>query len=113
MRVTITVWGNRISPVFDVAQTILMAEILEQAVVDISYHSIPLMIPSSIAQKIVALKPDTLICGAISSEPAQIIENAGISLLPFITGKAETILQRFVDEQEINSFLMPGCSDDF
>lgn len=110
MKVALTVWGNRISPVFDSAQTVLLAEILEKKIVDKTFEFIPLLIPVAIARKIVGFNPDSLICGAISQEPARIIEDAGISLIPFISGKAEPILQAYAQNLEINKYCMPGCS---
>ncbi len=109
MKVAVTVWGNRISPVFDSAQTLLLAEILDKQIVDEKLEYIPLLIPVSIARKIVELNPDSLICGAISQQPAQIIENAGITLLPFISGKAESVLQAYAQDLAINKYCMPGC----
>ena len=110
MRVALTVWGNRISPVFDSAQTVLLAEVLDKQVVDQKLEFIPLLIPVSIARKIVAFNPDSLICGAISQQPARIIEDAGITLIPFISGKAELILQTYAQNLGISNYCMPGCS---
>ena len=61
MKVAITVWGNRISPVFDSAQTVLLAELLDKQVVDKRLEFIPLLVPESLARKVVALNPDALI----------------------------------------------------
>ncbi len=109
MKVAITVWGNRISPVFDSAQTLLLAEIRDKKIVDRKFEFIPLLVPVSIARKIVELRPDSLICGAISQQPATIIEDAGITLVAFISGRADTILQAYARNLEINRFCMPGC----
>ncbi|MEE4166305.1 MAG: NifB/NifX family molybdenum-iron cluster-binding protein [Desulfocapsaceae bacterium] len=110
MKVAITVWGNRISPVFDSAQTLLLAEIRGKQIVDKKIEFMPLLVPVSIARKIVELGPDSLICGAISRQPAKIIEDAGITLVPFISGKAEPILRAYARNLEINRFCMPGCA---
>ena len=109
MKVAITVWGNRISPVFDSAQTLLLASILEKKIVEKKIEFMPLLVPVSIAKRIVELNPDTLICGAISQQPAKIIEDAGITLVPFISGKAEPILKAYAQNLEIHQFCMPGC----
>ena len=109
MKVAITVWGNRISPVFDSAQTLLLADIRDKKIVNRTLEFIPLLVPLSIARKIVELGPDSLICGAISQQPAKIIEDAGITLVPFISGRADTILQAYAQDLEINRFCMPGC----
>ena len=110
MKVAITVWGNRISPVFDSAQTLLLAKVEDSRVVEKKLEFIPLLIPVSIARKIVALNPDSLICGAISHQPARIIEDAGITLLPFISGKAELVLKAYALNLELKKYYMPGCN---
>ncbi len=110
MKVALTVWGNRISPVFDSAQTVLLAEVLDKKIIDKTFEFIPLLIPVAIARKIVDFNPDSLICGAISQEPARIIEDAGITLIPFISGKAEPILRAYAQNMAINQYCMPGCS---
>lgn len=109
MKVAITVWGNRISPVFDSAQTVLLAELLDKQVVHKRLEFIPLLAPESLARKVAALNPDALICGAISEQPARIIEHAGIRLLPFISGKADRVLHAYAQTFEIDNYRMPGC----
>ncbi len=110
MKVAITVWGKRISPVFDSAQTLLLAEIMDKRVVEKKLEFIPLLLPVSIARRIVELNPDSLICGAISHQPARIIEDAGISLLPFISGKADLVLKAYASNLELKRYYMPGCT---
>ena len=110
MKVAITVWGNRISPVFDSAQTVLLAEVQGQQIVNKQLEVMPGLKPVSSALKIVDLHPESLICGAISQEPARIIEEAGITLVSFISGRTDLILQAFIEGKKINKYCMPGCS---
>ena len=105
-----TVWGNRVSPVFDSAQTILLADIDNMEITGRKREFIPVTAPSTMAGTLVKLNIDTLICGAISKQPAEIIEEAGITLLPFITGNAEQILEEFARKQSMSKYIMPGCS---
>lgn len=109
MKVAMTVWGNRVSPVFDSAQTILLAQIEGTAIIDRQREFIPVTIPAVMARKLVQLDIDTLICGAISEHPALIIEEAGIRLLPFIAGNAEQILEDYARNMPITKYTMPGC----
>jgi len=109
MKIAMTVWGNRISPVFDSAQTILLADIKDKSITDIHHEFIPLTTPSTLARTLIDLEIDRLICGAISQRPAQIIERAGILLLPFISGNARHVLELYVREKPIDSYRMPGC----
>jgi predicted Fe-Mo cluster-binding NifX family protein len=109
MKVAMTVWGNRVSPVFDSAQTILLADIDDMEITGRKREFIPVTAPSTMAGTLVKLNIDTLICGAISRHPAEIIEEAGITLLPFITGNAEKILEEFARKKPMGKYIMPGC----
>jgi len=110
MKVAMTIWGNRVSPVFDSAQTILLARIENKRVCSQSKEFIPGKIPTSLARMLVDKKIDTLICGAISKQPAHIIESAGITLVSFVTGNGEKLLQAYACGISIENFMMPGCA---
>ena len=109
MKIAMTVWGNRVSPVFDSAQTILIAEIENRVLRSQSREFIPGKIPATLARLLVEKKIDTLICGAISKQPAHIIESAGIRLVSFVTGNAEKLIEAYASGAAIEDFRMPGC----
>jgi len=109
MKVAMTVWGNRISPVFDAAQTILLADIEDGAIVHRHREFLPRLVASGIARMLVEKGIDTLICGAISERPAEIIQQAEVKLLPFVSGNAEKFLDLYAANEPIDSFIMPGC----
>jgi predicted Fe-Mo cluster-binding NifX family protein len=112
MKVAMTVWGNRISPVFDSAQTMLIAEIKDGEVLDERREFLPRHVGWQLARMLVEQEIDTLICGAISGHPAEIIQQTGISLIPFVSGNVEIFLTAYSSDQSIESFIMPGCSKD-
>jgi predicted Fe-Mo cluster-binding NifX family protein len=103
-KVAMTVWGNRISPVFDSAQTILLADIEDGKIVDRRRQFLPRMV-AMVAEKGI----DTLICGAISERPSQIIKQSGIKLLSFVGGNAENFLEAYAEGGPLELFRMPGC----
>ncbi len=109
MKVAMTIWGNRVSPVFDSAQTIVLATIENQAVISQTREFIPGRIPESLARILVEKEIDTLICGAISKQPAHIIESAGITLVSFVAGNSEKLLETYARGGSIKDFVMPGC----
>jgi predicted Fe-Mo cluster-binding NifX family protein len=110
MKVALTVWGNRISPVFDSANLLLIAEIENATILKRGYERLNPELPVYFINTMSQLGITTLICGAISQIPANIIEDAGIKLIPFISGDAETILAHFSKNMPITpKFLMPGC----
>lgn len=110
MRVGITIWGDIISPVFDVARSLLVADIKDGVTVGKTRQAI---FPGSPDQQVDALRRsqiDVLICGAVSEVPANMIEAAGIRLIPFIKGNVNDALHAFLNNQlPAADFMMPGC----
>lgn len=113
MKIGMTIWGNRISPVFDSAQTILLATVKNGEIVSEAKEFIPGNIPTNLAKMLVAKEIDTLICGAISEQPARIIESAGITLVSFVTGNAEKLLHAYARGGSVERFQMPGCGSNY
>lgn len=109
MKIAMTVWGNRVSPVFDSAQTIVLAEIQDRAVTWEQREFIAGQIPTRLARMLVDRGIDTLICGAISEQPARIIEAAGITLVSFVSGNAAKLLEACATGTLSDEFKMPGC----
>lgn len=111
MKMALTVWGNRISPVFDAAQMLLVVEIENTKI--ISRHQEPFYpeLPTRLAVRLAEMDVSVLICGAISEMPANILESNGIKLVPFITGDAHKVIDAYVKNVPfIPTFLMPGCN---
>ncbi len=109
MKVAMTIWGNRISPVFDSAQTIVLAEIEQGTVVSEKREFLPRLVASRLARMVSETGIDTLICGAISERPAQIIQESGIELLAFVGGNADNFLAAYAAGKPLDSYMMPGC----
>ena len=108
--IALTLWENRISPVFDAAHDLLFAKIEGSQVVDQHCLSFD---PDKVASLIVTLRDHEvkiLICGAISEFPATLITDSGIRLIPFISGNVDQVLHLFASgESIVPGFLMPGC----
>ena len=109
MNVAITVWGNRISPVFDSAQTLLVVEIRDDQVVDRKIQLFQATMFNRCLRLLEELNVKVLICGALCEGPARLIESHHIEVIPFITGEAEKVLQCFVQGDDLQDFAMPGC----
>jgi len=110
MKVALTVWEDRISPVFDVARTLLIVELENGEIAGRDY--VPMFAePSSLlAERLRELGVDVLICGAISQVPAIILETGGVRLLAFIGGNVEEVLTSYVKGEPIASiYSLPGC----
>jgi predicted Fe-Mo cluster-binding NifX family protein len=109
MKIALTVWEDRISPVFDVANKLLLADIKQGRMAKTSLMEID---PGSLPQLMDIFKRmeiSVLICGAISEIPANIISDGGIKLIPFIAGKTDHILNAYINGKPIMpAFAMPG-----
>lgn len=114
MKLAVTIWGNRISPVFDAARTLLIADIQDGAIRQKAYKSIEPLPPDTLIRLLKQMDVSTLICGAISTEPADRITAHGIRLVSFVTGNIQTILDTFATRECIGrEHMMPGCAYPF
>jgi predicted Fe-Mo cluster-binding NifX family protein len=114
MKVALTAWEDRISPVFDSAKTLLIAEIENAEIVARRYAPINPESIFGLGKMLRDLEIDILICGAISRTPSDIIEAGGITLISFIGGDVEEVLECFAKgERIVPAFLMPGCGRNF
>lgn len=111
MKIAITTWGNRVSPVFDSARTLLIADVAGQAVGDLTYERFTPEDLPALAALLTKAGVTTLICGAISTRPANTLVEKKIRLISFVSGNAMDILNTFARRNTIDpSFMMPGCS---
>ncbi|MFZ2631980.1 MAG: NifB/NifX family molybdenum-iron cluster-binding protein [Desulfosalsimonadaceae bacterium] len=109
MIIALTVWEDRISPVFDVAAMILLAEIKNGDVLNRRLVPFNPGRLSRFAEMLKQMDVSVLICGAISEAPANILIANGVELIPFISGKTEHILGEYAKNKPIiPAFLMPG-----
>lgn len=110
MKVAVTVWEDRISPVFDVSRRLLVAEIENNEITARSYVLFDPGMPSSLSKTLAELHVSVLICGAVSQVPANIICAGGITLIPFIAGEVERVLEVYAKGDSLEpTFVMPGC----
>ncbi|MBT6337715.1 MAG: dinitrogenase iron-molybdenum cofactor biosynthesis domain-containing protein [Desulfobacula sp.] len=109
MKVALTIWGNRISPVFDSANTLMIVDLENLKISDRVYKGFD---PHDLKQFSCILKNckiDILICGAITDDRSIFIEQNGIVLIPFIFGNTDKILAILINEKHrISDFIMPG-----
>ncbi len=114
MKIAITTWGNRISPVFDAAHTLLTARIKNRMIRGKTYTHFDPDSPQELIRILKRMEVTTLICGAISTKPADFIVENNIKLISFVTGNALDFLDSFATRQTIAKInMMPGCSIDY
>ena len=110
MRVALTVWEGRVSPVFDVCREALVLDIENRQVAASSKQPLSCAAPSNKTQLLVDRGVHTLICGAISNELLGELESKGIQVIAFIAGDVESVIAAFAAGDLPNAkFTMPGC----
>jgi len=94
MKVAIPLFDNRVSPHFFTAPELLLVQIDGRTVC--STLKIPLenLSPSRRKAKILALGPDTLLCGGIDSETRRWFERQGVRVTDNQMGDAMEIFDR-------------------
>jgi predicted Fe-Mo cluster-binding NifX family protein len=114
VKLAVTVWGNRISPVFDAASTLLVAEIKNKKIAGVYYTAFD---PESPIDLIHTLKKNhvaILVCGAISKTPASLILDQQIHLISFVTGNVRQFLDSFALKQTVGKkYRMPGFKQSY
>ena len=110
MKIAISTWLGRVSPVLDVAKRLVLVETqrdVELARRDVVVEETELL---ARARCIAELRPDVVICGAISRPFDAMLRSVGIRLIPHTCGPVEEVLQAFLSGQLTDeAFLMPGC----
>jgi len=110
MKVAVTVWENRISPLFDSTRMLLIVEVENRRITGTRREPFECESAFSRAAKLEDLGIRVLICGGISDFFARQIEAHNIHLIPFAAGEVEEILEAYVrDRLSDQKYRMPGC----
>jgi len=103
MKVALTVWENRISPLFDCAGMLLVVDLFERTETGRKLESFHCESPFSRATKLSDLEIEVLICGAVSNLFANIIESRGTRIIPFVAGPVDEVLDAYLTGRLLNS----------
>lgn len=110
MRIAIPDWQGRISPVFDVATHLLLADVEDGSVrwrqtVPLKSEDMQMRV-----QEVCGLGIELLICGAISRPLELALIVRGIEVSPQTCGEVEEVLSALLaGSLHPDAFLMPGC----
>lgn len=109
-KAALTIWENRISPVYDSASSILIIDFEDQQIVNKTIEPFNAEQTLQLVRGLVERNISYFICGAIAQFPAELFLSRGIRLIPFVTGNLDDILTNLVCGNPIvPQFLMPGC----
>lgn len=110
MKIAVSIWNQRIAPVFDVAREILLVDEVAGQWIDEKMEVLPGELPIQKVLRLVELEADTLICGAISRPLLAMIAGYGIQVFPYVVGQAAEVIQASCRSGLDNdTFRMPGC----
>jgi predicted Fe-Mo cluster-binding NifX family protein len=110
VKVALTVWEGRISPVLDTARSVVVADI-EDGIPVVQREEA--FAGDSDREKVGRLRArgvDVLVCGAVSRPLAALVASCGIRLIPFVSGELREVLAAVIAGRMPNTaFSMPGC----
>ena len=109
MNIAITVWNNRVSPVFDSAHELLVARTQGTEILDAVIREFQTTFFNQFIDLLRELDVRVLICGALCEAPASMLENHGVEVISFMTGEAKHVLEGYLQGEDMSRFLMPGC----
>ena len=104
MRVAIAFWQNCISPVFDVSESILLIDVVNNQVTQSEIINVEPDLPFKRAKKLSDVGAEVLICGAISRSHAMAVWGQNIEIISYVFGPMEEILRSYINGQ-----LQDGC----
>lgn len=110
MRVAVSVFNDRISPVFDVSRQIRILEVEKGRIVNEEINIYSDENPHRKVARLRDLNVKTLICGAVSRPLEQMLKDSGIHIIGFIAGSVDDVIKAFLTEEMPKAALMmPGC----
>jgi len=110
MKVALTVWKNRISPLFDATRMLLIADIGKRRIREQRLEALDCDTAFARAARLDELGVKVLICGGISDFFARLIEAHSIQIIPFVAGSVDEVLEAYVSgDLFIKRLRMPGC----
>ena len=110
MKVAVPDWQGRVSPVFDVAEQVLLVDLDREDDGSRRTESLGTTAPHDRAQRLAELGVNVLVCGAISWPLEALLAASGIRVIPLVCGKVEDVVRAFCDGTlENERFAMPGC----
>jgi predicted Fe-Mo cluster-binding NifX family protein len=112
MRIAISHQQDRISPVFDVAEHVLLVDIENDRQVRCNERALLHQDPLDRARQVAQLGAQVLICGAVSWSLENALAALGVQVIACICGRVERVVQAFLDRRlDETGFIMPGCQD--
>ena len=109
MKVAIAHWENRISPVFDVSDRLLLVDIKNGREFNRQDNVLKCRGSFERAREVYHLGAHVLLCGAVSRQMETAINITGVRVIGFICGDLEDVLKAYIKGHLADKcFQMPG-----
>ncbi len=99
MKVAMAHWQGRVSPVFDVADHLLLLDIQDGQEIHREHLRMVSREVFDRAKELVELGVDVLLCGAISLTLEKALIGAGIRVIGFLGGELENVIHLFLENK--------------
>jgi predicted Fe-Mo cluster-binding NifX family protein len=110
MKVALTIWDGRISPVFDVCREARVLRVEGKTVASEELVVFEGERPETKVDRLVGLGVGVLVCGAISEPLQNELLERGIDVIAFIAGETDDVVKAYLSGSLPNHNLaMPGC----
>jgi predicted Fe-Mo cluster-binding NifX family protein len=110
MKIAISHWQGRVSPVFDESRQLLLVHILTNGEMRFADKKLLNSDPLLRAKDVVNFGTDVLICGAISLTLERALISENVKVIPHTRGPIMDVLDAFMhDKLSDPVFLLPGC----
>ncbi len=111
-RVAIPDWHGQVSPVFDVAARVLVADLEGGREIRRKVEPLTGLTPAGRVLRLAALEVDTLVCGVISRPLEELAGARGIQVIALVSGPVDTVARIVEQGQPIpETYLLPGCRE--
>jgi len=110
MRVAIPTWQGWVSPVLDVARTLLVVDLDAGVERERRNESLTEVgVPARVG-RLQAMSINVIICGAVSWPLEQALTSSGMQVIPHVCGNVDEVLRAYLTKRlRDRAFLMPGC----
>jgi len=110
MKVAVPNWQGRVSPVFDVAEHIVLVYLDNNEDGSRRTENLGSTSPHERARRLAELGVNVLVCGAISWPLEALLAANGVRVIPLVCGEVKDIVQALRDGTlDSERFAMPGC----
>jgi predicted Fe-Mo cluster-binding NifX family protein len=110
MKIALAVFRDRLSPVFDWSNRLVVIETAGGEALSRAETDTAKMSSKARVDHLASAKVDTLICGGISRFLQNLVESRGIRVVPWIAGPVDEVITAFLEGRlSSKEFFMPGC----